>query len=70
MRPNINDSVSFDDPSFDDLISGEDVRFVEIKGVQYAYYCGNKFKNCGYMRLKGDSTKKQAKASKYDLVSV
>lgn len=59
----------FYETDFDELASSEEIRFVDHGGIQYACYMGALFKNCGYMRLDEETTKKRGKAVKYDLVS-
>ncbi|XP_063696315.1 titin-like isoform X2 [Culicoides brevitarsis] len=61
------DEMPFYIQEYDELASSEDIKFVDIEGVQYACYCGEKFKNCGYMKIGPNISKREAKAKKFDL---
>lgn len=69
MKPQ-KEKPPFYESDFDELASSDEIRFVDHGGIQYACYLGSAFKNCGYMRLNEETTKKRGKAMKYDLVSV
>lgn len=62
------DSFEIDDSQFTQLATSNDVRIKEHKGVTYVSYRGGAFKNCGYIRMPGNSSKPKAHAGKYSLV--